>query len=111
MSTHRSSDPEEVITVSASILRELFNSSQMRALIDQGSLTPVYLRDTHLTAPENVAEERCTRGQMIRYLDHRGVWLVEVFQYVRADGSLDASGLQDPKRMRTETAIWQVERA
>ena len=48
---------------------------------------------------------------MIRYCDEQGALVVEVFQYLRSDGSLGASGLQDPKRMRVGNEIWRVERS
>ena len=59
--------------------------------------------------PERVGESHCTRGRMIRYCDIEGSLLVEVFQYLRRGGSLEASGLPDPKRMRVGGEIWRVD--
>lgn len=104
------SEPYPVVRVPAAILRETFNSSQLPALLERGDITPQLLRDAHLEQPERVGEGYCTRGQMLRYLDEQGDLLVEVFQYLRPDGSLGASGRPDPKRMRVGNQIWRVER-
>ena len=103
------SEPYPVVSVSATILREVFNSGQLPERIARGELQPRLLRDAHLEQPERVGESYCTRGQMIPYLDEQGTLLVEVFQYLRADGSLGASSLPDPKRMRVGNEIWRVE--
>lgn len=102
--------PSPIFRVPATILREAFNSSQLPDLIGRGDLETTMLRDSHLENPERVGERYCTRGQMIRYCDEQGALMVEVFQYLRSDGSLGASGLQDPKRMRVGNEIWRVER-
>ena len=102
--------PDAVTYVSPRILRDAFNNSQIPEDIEQERLTPYFLRDNHLENPERVAEERCTRGQMIRYVDQQGTWIVEVFQYMRPDGTLGASGRQDPKRMRVGNEVWVAER-
>ena len=88
----------------------MFNNSQLPELIERGEITPRQLRDAHLEQPERVGESYCTRGQMLRYVDEGGTLLVEVFQYLRPDGSLGASGRPDPKRMRVGNEIWRVER-
>ena len=80
-------------------------------MIVKGLLIPQqpYLRDAHLKEPERKGEPWCTRGQMIRYLDPDGQWVVEVFQYLRPDGSLGASGKPDPKRIRIGSTIFIAE--
>ncbi len=101
--------PEDMeVFVSPRILREAFNSSQIPAMIERGELDSLMLRDAHLTAPERIGEALCTRGQMIRYHDGQGNLVVEVFQYLRPDGSLGASGLPDPKRMQVGNQVWRV---
>lgn len=92
--------------VSPGILWERFNRSQIPEMMERGKLTVEYLPDAHLTNPERVAENRCTRGQMVRYRNAEGTWLVEVFQYLPSDGSLGASGRPDPKRMRVGAEVW-----
>ena len=98
------------IHVPPSILREAFNESQLPQLIESGDLQTVRLDERHLKNPQDRGEPTCTHHQMIRYLDKRGSWLVEVSQFVRPDGSFGASGRQDPnqdpKRMRVHDEIW-----
>lgn len=79
-------------------------------MIEDGALKPVYLRNDHLLNPERLGEPQCTRGQMIRYLDSKGRWLVEVFQYLREDGTLGASGKPDPKRLRLGQTVYALVR-
>jgi len=47
---------------------------------------------------------------MIRYLDTLGDPVVEVFQYLRSDGTLGASGRPDPKRLWLQAEILIAER-
>jgi hypothetical protein len=51
----------------------------------------------------------CNHSQIIHYLDSQGNFLVTVHQYLRQGGSLGASGLPDPKRMRIGNEIWIAE--
>jgi hypothetical protein len=101
--------PDVEVFVSPRILGETFNGSQIPKQIEHGELIPRFLRNAYLNHPEQVGEAWCTRGQMIRYLDDQGTLVVEVFQYMRSDGSLGASGRPDPKRMRIRNEIWIAE--
>jgi hypothetical protein len=76
--------------------------------MSSGQLRPMPLRDAHLTQPERRGEPWCTQGQMVRYVDADGQWLVEVFQYARPDGTIGASGMPDPKRLRVGSTIYVV---
>lgn len=82
-------------------IRRIFNTGPYPDMIADGRAQrdPIYLRDDHLTEPGKVNEPWCTRGQKIRYLDAGGRWLVTVFQYLRPDGRIGASGRSDPKRL------------
>jgi hypothetical protein len=84
----------------------MFNQSQYPSLIEQGLLPAQYLRNNHLSAPETQGEPRCTHAQMIRYFNEQGQWVVEVFQYLRPDAQLGASGRPDPKRLRLGQVIY-----
>lgn len=88
----------------------MFNESQYPEMIAHGQLVPKYpyLRDDHLKEPEKRGEPQCTHGQMIRYLDNNGRWLVEVFQYRRPNKTLGASGVPDPKRLRVGDTVFKV---
>jgi hypothetical protein len=104
--------PEQVKYVPARILQDKFNASQYPIMILQGKLKAKFIGNRHLKHPEERREPEpyCTRGQTIRYSDVNGKWQVEVFQYLRPDGTLGASGKQDPKRMRLDGAIYVLEK-
>lgn len=78
-------------------------------MIQGGILQAQFLRNNHLEEPEKVGEPFCTHGQMIRYLDSKGQWVVEVFQYLRSDNTLGASGKPDPKRLRIGDIIFAID--
>lgn len=97
-----------LIILPADSIRKLFNRSQYSELIAKGALAQEFLRNSHLTKSHK-ENPPCTLRQMIRYLDESGQWVVEVFQYLRADGTLGASGRPDPKRIRIGDTIYMVE--
>ena len=87
----------------------MFNESQYPTMITDGELIPKFLRNDHLQNPEVKGEPRCTYGQMIRYLNSAGQWVVEVFQYLRPDNSIGGSGRPDPKRLRIGNTVFIAE--
>lgn len=95
--------------VSAGELRRLFNESEYPALIAQGRLVPQLLRNDHLKEPHKRGEPLCTHGQAVHYCNIAGDWQVEIFQYLRPDGSLGASGRPDPKRVRMGASVCVLE--
>ncbi|MEX2431140.1 MAG: hypothetical protein WD645_04395 [Dehalococcoidia bacterium] len=95
-----------VIKVPAYILRDVFNKSELVRLTGTGELSALVRRDAIVRHPERIGEVAGTRSQLVRYIDADGELLVEVHQYLRPDGSLGASGLPDPKRMRVGDEIW-----
>lgn len=101
---------DRVEHVSPKSIREKFNGSQYPDMIADGRLIAdqPYLRDAHLEKPEIRNEPYCTRGQMIRYRDKNGRWVVEVFRYVRPDGTIGGSGRPDPKRLRIGNTVFYV---
>ena len=100
--------PDKVEFVSASSIRRLFNESQFPRMINAMQLTVEYLRNTHLKEPEKKNEPYCTHGQMIRYIGLDRQWVAEIFQYLRPDGTLGASGHPDPKRLRMHGKVYIV---
>lgn len=90
---------------SASLIRQMFNESQYPQMILEGRLIPQLLRDSPLQNPQRCGEPPGTRGQFIRYRDRTDRWVVEVFQYLRPDGTIGASGRADPKRLRIGDTI------
>lgn len=102
---------DEVEYVSPNNIRRMFNESQYPSMIANGLLLPEepYLRNAHLKEPQKVGEPYCTHGQTIRYSDKSGQWFVVVFQYLRADKTIGASGRPDPKRLRVGNKIFIVD--
>lgn len=97
---------EQVKRVPPETIRTIFNNSQYPGLIDSGDLAPQMLSDRVLQNPHLRGEPPGTRSQTIRYIDIAGQWVVEIHQYLRADGSLGASGKPDPKRLRIAGTIF-----
>ena len=75
-------------------------------MIARGQLVPRYRRDVHLKEPEEFQGPFCTRAQTIRYIDKDGQWAVVLFQYLRPDKTLGASGKPDPKRLRIGKTVF-----
>ena len=97
---------EQLEYTTTTSIRRLFNESQYPDTIARGLLTPKLLRDDVLKEPGERGEPPGTRGQLVRYSDHNGRWVVEVFQYLRPDGTIGASGRPDPKRLRLGGKIY-----
>jgi len=89
-------------------IQGIFNAGSYVQQIEAGLLTPHYLRNAHLTQVER-GNQPCTQRQMIRYLDSQGNPIVEIFQYLRSDKTLGASGKRDPKRLWLPNEILVVE--
>ena len=102
-------DKLQVEVVSPENIREMFNDGQYAAMIASGRLVATLLRHRHLQHPEQKNEPYCTHAQMIRYSTQNGQWVVEVFQYLRPDGSIGASGRPDPKRLRIGRTVFMVQ--
>ena len=81
-------------------------------MIADGTLVPEYLRNNLLKEPDKrkYPEPHGTRSQTVRYYDSNGQWVVVVHQYLRPDGTLGASGKQDPKRLRVGNRVVIVAR-
>lgn len=88
-------------------LRRLFNEIGCEQKIKNGEFREKLLKDNHPSAPK-ANEPYCTRSQIIAYLDSKGKAVLMVHQYKRIDGSLGASGHQDPKRIRIGDTIYYV---
>lgn len=98
---------DRVIDVTPAMIRQMFNQSDLPERIAAGLLEAMSLRNEHVQYPAAKDEPFCTHSQMIRYSDESG-WLVELFQYVRPDGKLGASGLPDPKRLRMGGQVYRA---
>jgi hypothetical protein len=49
-----------------------------------------------------------TRSRRVEYVDRGGRMVATVHEYVKADGSLAASGKPDPKKLRIGNTIYMV---
>ncbi len=91
--------------VSARVLRQIFNEGQCWEQIQQGLLQPILRADKHPSSPR-ASEPICTRSQYIIYVNTDGQKVAEVHQYLRADGSIGASGRPDPKLLMVDGVIY-----
>ena len=100
---------DKINYIPAPLIRQMFNESQYPQMILDGRLIPELLRDSPLKNPRRCGEPPGSRGQLIRYRNKSGQWLVEIFQYLRPDGTIGASGRPDPKRLRIGNTIFIAE--
>lgn len=87
----------------------MFNELEYTDLISSGQLRVLSIKERHLTMPEAKQMPRCTVGQFLRYIDTQGHWVAEIYQYLRPDGLLGASGKPDPKRLRINGTVYALE--
>ena len=87
---------DKVIIVSRQEICSKLRNSEFASL---DGLTAKLLRDKEIANPQEWQGPPGTRSQIIRYFKGRQ-WVLEVHQYLRPDGTLGASGLPDPKRLR-----------
>lgn len=88
-------------------MQKMFNEGAIWEKAKSGHLRMVQLEDRHpaLTAAN---EPHCTRSQMISYRDSSGNEVARVHQYLRADGTLGASGRPDPKRLLVKGTLYRL---
>jgi hypothetical protein len=89
-------------------IRRLFNEGGYERQVAAGALEARVLINGHPTPPR-APEPICTRSQMVGYFDANGRKVVEVHRYVRPDGTIGASGLPDPKRLRVGDILFIVD--
>ncbi len=82
--------------VSASIIRQHFNKSQIFEKANDGIINTKVKRSSHLKRPPP-SEPYCTHSQILFYSTHGGKPLAIAHQYLRPDGTIGASGRPDPK--------------
>ena len=97
------------VRVPATQLRQMFNDGRYYERVQARELLAVVEDDRHPSAPA-AKEPNCTRSQIVHYYDVQAwVKVAIVHQYVRADGSLGASGRPDPKRILDGDTIYSLE--
>jgi hypothetical protein len=83
------------------LMQSIFNEAGYVASVRSGQLKSTVLKERHLKSPNLGQGPRCTVGQYVLYYqDTLENWVAEVYQYLRPDNTLGASGLPDPKRLR-----------
>ena len=114
-----SSDSESVEWVSAEIIRQAFNESQILQRTGRGELRRrVVDYNTHLNARQRTKMNRdhrtvvrfikCTRSQMVLYSTLEGKPIALAHQYMRPDGELAGSGMANPKKLFLDNRILAV---
>ena len=87
------------------VIREKFNKGGYEQQVASGELTTMLLADTH-PSPPRAPEPICTRSQEIGYFDNDRRKIAQVHQYLRPDGTLGASGMPDPKRLKEGDVLY-----
>ena len=91
--------------VSPTILRAAFAQGQIEVRISSGELAPIVAKSHHLENPAARGEPHCTHSQYVNYFDARGQRIVGVHRYLRPDGSIGASGKEDPKLLVVDQEV------
>ena len=104
--SHRS-----VSYISSFRLRQLFNGSQYPQLIEQGKLKRKVVKSRVLKSSDlrNKSLPPRTKSEIIKYYDTKKDLYVLIHQYLLPDGSLGASGKQDPKAILLDGTMYYWE--
>jgi hypothetical protein len=84
-------------------LQVIFNTTILPR-VSTGEMGFKVERSTHLEKERN-EELPCTQTQTLSYYDAAGNEIARAHQYLRADGTIGASGLPDPKVVYEVTAL------
>lgn len=93
--------------VSENELRRLFNEGRYYERMLAGEFKAIIVSEI----PRRRGDRRIrgSRSQFVEYWDKSGVLIARVHQYRKKDGSLGASGRPDPKRLRREGVLYQLD--
>jgi hypothetical protein len=87
-------------------LRRIFNELDVEARVISGELTRVIKRSKPVPSSAGIANWiQGTLSQEVYYYDRDGNRVGKTHRYLRPDGSLAASGLEDPKRFLKDGTI------
>ncbi len=97
-----------VAWVSEETIRQAFNEGRFLERVERGELTiRLMYYDTHLSKRQREKKNgddstrirftKCTRSQMVLFLDADGKPIAKAHRYKRRDGRLAGSGMVDPK--------------
>ena len=100
-------DNPQVQLLSVHELRAKFNASHVMERIRSGVYTEIIRSNKH---PSRTAarEPFCTQSQIIHVVDAQGRRVASLHRYLRADGSLGASGRPDPKALLVGGVMYQA---
>lgn len=90
--------------VSETVIRQRFNSENLYQRLQDGRIRQVIMKDKLCRLS---TEPPGTRSQIVAYYDGRQK-IALVHQYLRADGSIGASGLPDPKELLQGGILYYV---
>ncbi len=94
--------------VSCAELCRMFNENRYAERARVGEFMVRVTRDGH-PSPERSGEPDCTRSQILAYFDGNGQKVALVHQYLRPDGSLGGSGMQDPKVLYVDGVLYSFQ--
>src|ERR1700681_3113529 len=95
--------------VSKETLRQLFNQHGYWDKLLSGQLKLHILRS--VLAPALVQQPPGTLSQIVSYLDSQGNEVARVHQYLRADGTIGASGRPDPKKLLHNFVLYPLQKS
>jgi len=87
-------------------MRAMFNEDRYWERAQGGEFTQA-VREERPAPPES-GEPPGTLSQSISYLDRQNEEIARVHQYLRADGSIGASGRPDPKRILKDGVLYRL---
>ncbi len=93
--------------VTAAEIRRLFNVGRYTARVESGELRRYILKCN--PAPERAGQVPGARSQFIAYVDLKGNHAVKVHRYLRPDGTIGASGLEDPKWLLKDGVVYHCD--
>lgn len=102
---------QSTIRVSSTKIVQIFNDSQHSAAIANGEYRREVVKEEVLKGAtcDAKAFPRGTRSLYIRYYDADGNWVVGMHMYLLPDGSIGASGLEDPKHVVIDDTIFEYD--
>ena len=99
-------EPVRIIRLDPSGLRKLFNDD-LKVLegVREGRIREKPVESKHPSEPK-AREPFCTQSQMISYIGPDGHEVARAHRYLRTDGTIGASGLPDPKRVKKDGVLY-----
>jgi len=87
-------------------LRKIFNDNNYWDRLRAGEFHKKKLDDDHAKPRPRIP--RCTRSQILAYIDENGNWIAVVHQFLKRDGTLGGGGRPDPKWLFHEGILYMT---